>query len=345
MSVLTIPNSFSNGTPADGNLVNQNFSAVAAAVNNINSSNVGALGIYASQLIPTSSAQATFGGTLGYTFLAPSTGVTPLVASGIAGQSANIFQATLTSGGIPAFAVDKSGIVYASALASVSAPGSAALGDLVAQRSATSGVLQIGGATRALEMEFGTLQNGQVTLQRFNAGSGTDLGFTVFGNITAQAAFSATSFPTASLDGDIIAARTTATGQYWAGGAASSGGWDFNITNGGGITFKTGAGGFIPLFAGAYTNSSDATLKANVQPVADALISALALKPVSFDWKHDGSSSLGFLAQDVQSILPQLVSTDHNGSMGVNYDGIIPVCVAAIQELTAQFSAYVTAHP
>ena len=62
----------------------------------------------------------------------------------------------------------------------------------------------------------------------------------------------------------------------------------------------------------------------------------MALKPVSFDWKHDGSSSLGFLAQDVQSVFPVLVSTDVNGSMGVNYDGIIPVCVATSQEIVAK---------
>lgn len=68
MSTLVIPNTFVTGTTINAAPFNDNFTAVATAVNNIDNTNLGALGIYASQIIPTSTAQATFGGTRAYTF-------------------------------------------------------------------------------------------------------------------------------------------------------------------------------------------------------------------------------------------------------------------------------------
>jgi len=69
MSILTIPNSFVTGTTINAAPFNGNFTAVAAAVNNIDNTNLGVLGIYASQVIPTTGAQATFGSSLNYSFL------------------------------------------------------------------------------------------------------------------------------------------------------------------------------------------------------------------------------------------------------------------------------------
>jgi hypothetical protein len=111
MSVLTIPYpAFVNGTASDAALINANNAAIAAQVNNINCGNIGTLGIYASQIVPTSGAHATFGGTLGYNFLAPAVGATPLTVSGVTSQTADIFDVTLTSGGQLAFAVGKTGV-------------------------------------------------------------------------------------------------------------------------------------------------------------------------------------------------------------------------------------------
>ena len=68
MSVLVIPNTFVTGTVIQAAPFNSNFSAVATAVNSIDNTNIGAAGIFASQLIPTTTAQATFGGVLSYVF-------------------------------------------------------------------------------------------------------------------------------------------------------------------------------------------------------------------------------------------------------------------------------------
>jgi hypothetical protein len=68
MSTFSVPYTFVNGTVADGTQVNANFSAIVAAGNNINASNIGGLGIYAANIIPTTITQGTFGGTQPYTF-------------------------------------------------------------------------------------------------------------------------------------------------------------------------------------------------------------------------------------------------------------------------------------
>ncbi len=90
--------------------LNANNSAYVAGFTNIDNTNIGTAGIYASQIKPTTSAQATFGGSaVGYVFLSLSTAVTPLTVSGIAGQSVDIFDVTLTSGGTKALAIGSTG--------------------------------------------------------------------------------------------------------------------------------------------------------------------------------------------------------------------------------------------
>jgi hypothetical protein len=115
VSVLVIPNTFITNTTINAAPFNANFTAVATAVNNIDNTNIGAAGLYASQLLPTSSAQATFGGAIGYTFLAPSTVVTPLTISGVTSQSAHILNVTLTSGGQQVAWVDQTGLLTSGA--------------------------------------------------------------------------------------------------------------------------------------------------------------------------------------------------------------------------------------
>ena len=65
MSILIIPNTLREGATINAAPFNGNFTAVATAVNNIDNTNLGALGIYASQIIPTSAAQALVGGLFG----------------------------------------------------------------------------------------------------------------------------------------------------------------------------------------------------------------------------------------------------------------------------------------
>src|SRR6202051_2817399 len=122
MSLLSIPNNFSPLTTIQSALVDANFSAVATAANNIDNTNIGAAGLFATNLIPVSTATATFGGACGYKFYPASTGQVPLTVSGVAAQTADLFDVTLTSGGTKAFAIAATGGATFSGSATILGP-------------------------------------------------------------------------------------------------------------------------------------------------------------------------------------------------------------------------------
>lgn len=86
--------------------------------------------------------------------------------------------------------------------------------------------------------------------------------------------------------------------------------------------------------------SSDIKLKENIEPIQSGLDKILKLEGVSFDWKDEkrDKNQLGFIAQDVEEVLPELVKevetlgTKDETHKVVNYDGVIPVLVEAIKE-------------
>jgi hypothetical protein len=99
--------------------------------------------------------------------------------------------------------------------------------------------------------------------------------------------------------------------------------------------------------ATTYNTSSDYRLKNNVAPIFNGLASINVLKPVTYDWKIDGSFGEGFIAHELQEIIPLAVSgekdaVNEDGSIkpqGVDYSKIVVHLVAAIQELSAKNDA------
>ena len=92
-----------------------------------------------------------------------------------------------------------------------------------------------------------------------------------------------------------------------------------------------------------YTSVSDYRLKENVQPMTGALNLVSQLKPCSYTWKSDGSSSDGFIAHELQEVFPQAVSgvkdaVDAEGNpqyQGVDTSFLVATLTCAIQELKA----------
>ena len=78
-----------------------------------------------------------------------------------------------------------------------------------------------------------------------------------------------------------------------------------------------------------------------------------ALKPVNYDWISDQSKGEGFIAHELQAVIPHAVTgekdaVDADGKpvyQGVDYSKIVVHLVAAIQELKAEFDAYKASHP
>lgn len=90
-----------------------------------------------------------------------------------------------------------------------------------------------------------------------------------------------------------------------------------------------------------YQTASDYRLKENVKPMQNALASVSELKPVTYTWKADGSESQGFIAHEIQQVVPDAVSGVKDGEQmqSVDYGRITPLLAAAIQELKAELDA------
>lgn len=77
--------------------------------------------------------------------------------------------------------------------------------------------------------------------------------------------------------------------------------------------------------------TSDRRLKQNITPLKYGLDEVLKLRPVSYSWKSDPSSKkIGLIAQDVNKIVPEVVSDGEY--LGMNYGELVPVLISAIQE-------------
>ncbi|NDV50165.1 tail fiber domain-containing protein [Salipiger sp. PrR003] len=84
---------------------------------------------------------------------------------------------------------------------------------------------------------------------------------------------------------------------------------------------------------------SDRRLKTDIEDLKSAdLINDL--RPVSFRWKSNGEKSLGFIAQEVEDVAPELVATDaKNGMKAVRYIDLIAPLVAKAQATDAKMEA------
>jgi hypothetical protein len=89
--------------------------------------------------------------------------------------------------------------------------------------------------------------------------------------------------------------------------------------------------------AAAYTTRSDYNLKDDIFDLKYGLNDVLKLKPVEYTYKSNSSKQLGFIAQDIGTILPEVVSFEE--SMSVNYQAIIPILTKAMQEQQALIKA------
>jgi hypothetical protein len=81
-------------------------------------------------------------------------------------------------------------------------------------------------------------------------------------------------------------------------------------------------------------STSDLELKKDVSTFENALSVISSLRGVNFTWKESEKPSIGVIAQELEQVLPQLVSTAENKS--VNYNGLIGVLIEAVKELSKE---------
>jgi len=92
--------------------------------------------------------------------------------------------------------------------------------------------------------------------------------------------------------------------------------------------------------AGDLTINSDARLKDNIQPLGSTLdkLHQIEAKTYSFKKDEDHTPKIGVLAQEVQAVFPELVTEGADGILSVNYQGLVPVLINAINEQELKMS-------
>ena len=82
-------------------------------------------------------------------------------------------------------------------------------------------------------------------------------------------------------------------------------------------------------------SASDQNLKTNIKTIENSVETLNSLRGVSFDWKSTNKSSYGVVAQELEKVLPDLVSRN-DGGRSVNYNGLIGFLIEAVKELSAE---------
>jgi len=108
----------------------------------------------------------------------------------------------------------------------------------------------------------------------------------------------------------------------------------------------TGQGQFMRA-DGIWQRNSDASLKENVAELSGLLDKVVQLRPVSFDWKGLPERGIGFIAQDVEPLFPEMVSehTDKDGKpvKGLPYSNFGVLAIGAIKEMKQRYDERIEA--
>ena len=103
-------------------------------------------------------------------------------------------------------------------------------------------------------------------------------------------------------------------------------------------SYRLDVNGTVRAVEFIYT-SSDSRLKENIKTIINPLDKVTALRGVTFDWKNSNSSSLGLIAQEVENIFPEIVSTDDEGFKSIQYSSLVAPLIEAVKEQQKQISS------
>jgi hypothetical protein len=89
---------------------------------------------------------------------------------------------------------------------------------------------------------------------------------------------------------------------------------------------------------------SDKNLKTNIIPIENAIDKVLSLEGVEFDFisSNDtgylGVHQIGLIAQDVSKVIPEVVSKNNDGTLGLSYQHLVPLLIEAMKEQQEQIN-------
>jgi hypothetical protein len=116
-----------------------------------------------------------------------------------------------------------------------------------------------------------------------------------------------------------------ANGSSW-GDAAPNGRWPMTLSL---------ASGDV-TFSGNVVAYSDSRLKKNISRLENSLNIVNQLRGISYQRIETEEKNIGLVAQEVEQVLPEVVTKDKDGYLGISYSNIVAVLIEAIKELDAK---------
>jgi hypothetical protein len=209
-----------------------------------------------------------------------------------------------------------------------------------------------------ITLSVGTAQQGVFCTYNRIFGSGSDYSPTIFAEtglgITFAVNGSATKAMSIDSSGNLLVGTTGLDGRFRVEVGASNWARVTNHTNSGTQYFDSFRynGTEIGKITGnnsnvSYVTSSDYRLKDNIQPMTGALATVALLKPCTYTWKIDGALGQGFIAHELQAVVPDAVVGDkdavnEDGSIkpqGIDTSFLVATLTAALQEAVAEINS------
>jgi hypothetical protein len=88
-----------------------------------------------------------------------------------------------------------------------------------------------------------------------------------------------------------------------------------------------------------FLQTSDRSSKENIRPFRTCLDDILKLEPRRYEWRGGAGADLGFIAQDVQEVWPELTTQGPNGQLGLVTSRFIPLLLEGLRELQGRVSS------
>jgi len=134
-----------------------------------------------------------------------------------------------------------------------------------------------------------------------------------------------------TLDFDVADFTITMTGDATGSGTVTNLGNVSIAMDVSSITGDLGVTGVVT--ATDFNSTSDVTLKENINLIDNPLEKISMLNGYTFNWMNNKKEAVGILAQEVEKVFPQIVSTGEDGLKRVSYDSLIPLLIESIKDL------------
>lgn len=169
---------------------------------------------------------------------------------------------------------------------------------------------------------------------RFKIGTGLTswnyLDYTAVFDVVVQSPTAAIVYPTFANNSGTTSVGIASTGSTSFVYIPSSGNVGMGTTN---ATSKLTVSGNILvtgiITATDFNSASDINLKENIQKIDNPIDKIVKIDGVRFDWRSDNKPSMGVIAQNIEEVLPELVSGEE--SKTVNYNGIIGLLIECVK--------------